>query len=595
MKPNERTCPSCSQIIEHANEAAAQGAAKKNKPCRTCMYATRKNPTAASCPYCEFTTKKLTAFDEHMKSSHSMTTKDAWDKINNGPIKCKCGCGAETTWISWHNGYSGTLKGHSSNIYAVYAPEKAAQISESRKNKLRGKTSWAKGLTKETDDRVASRAASTSAGRKAAFEEGKITIWSKGLTKETDDRLKVASDNLSRMFQEGQLVPWAKGLNKASSEKIAAMAAKVAITHSNKNLREKLDASKRLMYEEIKERVESHGTLALNMPDASCYINDNVPNISVKCTRCSKEWNSSLRRLQSGRCWSCDSTGSVAQSEIYQYVKSKNVAVDSCRRDVLQGLEIDIYVPEHRFGIEYNGLYWHSVINKSSIYHNNKSIKAQENHVNLLHIFEDEWKNKRDIVCSMIDHKLKLHSKKYDARKCTVRSVSTQERKAFFNGNHIDGDVASNAAYGLFANDELLACMSVRKPFHSAHKDAIEIARACCKSNVNVRGWLGRLTKHCATQSKLMGASKMISYIDTRLGTSGKSWERAGWKFNSSTPPRFWWTDFDTRFNRFKFKANKPMGLTEAQVAEEAGVVKIYGCGNMLYEMELLPSPRPTD
>ena len=43
------------------------------------------------------------------------------------------------------------------------------------------------------------------------------------------------------------------------------------------------------------------------------------------------------------------------------------------------------------------------------------------------------------------------------------------------------------------------------------------------------------------------------------------------------------WTDFENKYNRFQYKANKKENKTEEQVALEANVIKIFGCSNSLY------------
>lgn len=75
--------------------------------------------------------------------------------------KCQCGCGKRVRWIFVH--------GHN----------------------RRGIPSWLKGLTKESDIRVAKLAAKAK-GRKS---------WAKGLTKETDERLKRASEKPRKVYE----------------------------------------------------------------------------------------------------------------------------------------------------------------------------------------------------------------------------------------------------------------------------------------------------------------------------------------------------------------------------------------------------------
>ena len=60
-------------------------------------------------------------------------------------------------------------------------------------------------------------------------------------------------------------------------------------------------------------------------------------------------------------------------------------------RTILRPKEIDIYIPDLKIGIEYNGLYWHSIENGTDKYsHRNKSLACRKLGIRLIHIFEFE-------------------------------------------------------------------------------------------------------------------------------------------------------------------------------------------------------------
>jgi hypothetical protein len=103
-------------------------------------------------------------------------------------------------------------------------------------------------------------------------------------------------------------------------------------------------------------------------------------------------------------------------------------------------------------------------------------------------------------------------------------------------------------------------------------------------------GGLARLSRQAKIAARELNFSKLISYVDTRHGSDGSAWSTAGWIKTGETPPSFWWTDNNQRFNRFKFKADKEKNLTEAQVAALAGVTRIYGCKNLIFELSALDS-----
>jgi hypothetical protein len=73
--------------------------------------------------------------------------------------------------------------------------------------------------------------------------------------------------------------------------------------------------------------------------------------------------------------------------------------IDNNVRNIINPFEIDIYLPELKIGIEYNGLFYHSESRgKHKTYHLDKTKLAESKGVKLIHIFEDEWLYKQDIV-----------------------------------------------------------------------------------------------------------------------------------------------------------------------------------------------------
>ena len=539
------------------------------------------------CPICmQWRGKRLTAFEDHLKDTHGTTLKALWDSKNGGPVKCACGCGTETRWNGWWLGYSKVVNGHNGSIYSVCSPEEAAEISRKRSEALRGKESWAKGLSKETDERVKLRGESTSRGRKAAFGSGDLKIWSKGLTKETDERVAAAASNLKGMFESGDLIPWAKGLTKETDERVAEMASRVSLTMRQENIRRRLDTMKRLPLEEIKTRIEDLGMLKV-VGGLEEYVNDAQKVIQVECSGCGERFIGSLRSLQYGKCFKCSPGGSAAQEKLARWIERLGVEVKRNDRSSLgNGLELDIYVKTHDFAVEYNGLYWHSHANRSTLYHSNKTAAAGRAGISMMHVFEDEWRDKPEIVKSMILSRLGMSPNKIGARKCSVKELSMQERKSFFEENHIDGDVAATRAWGLMYEGVIVYGISIRKPFHKK-ESTMEVARCCPKKGCNVQGGLSRLVKIASEECKKSGIKILMTYVDTRLGGIGNGYAAAGFTAVNKTPPRFWWTDFKERFNRFKYRADSKNGLTEASVAEAAGVVKIWGCENIVYTLEI--------
>lgn len=545
------------------------------------------------CHLCGFVTKRVTTFEKHLQEEHELDVETEWLKLNPDQSQyCACGCGEKTKWIGWKNGFTRLKKGHNASIYSgLYSKEEAEAISKKRSANLQGKTGWSKGLTKENDERIAQRAKATAAGRKQAIDEGKIKIWSKGLTKENDERIANAAKSLKMGFKEGRITPWAKGLSKKTDERVAKMASSVSLKLKETSLRQRLDEIKRLKHDEIVSRIEIHDTLEV-VDGLNDYINDASKVINVRCKTCGGNFTSSLRQLQYGRCWNCNPAGSAAQGQIDKFVRnligSENVVAND--RSTFGGkLELDIHIPSKKFAIEYNGLYWHSILFRSSDYHANKTTSCKEQDIRLLHIFQDDWEYRRGIVESTIRHRLGLSKRRISARSCQVVKLDKKARKKFFDSSHLDGDVASKIAWGLEYKGEIVYALSLRQPFHKRYKDKLEVARCAAALDTSVAGGMSRLVKvakqFASSQPGIVG---LLTYVDSRLGgTTVSAYSKAGFILDSTTSPRFWWTDFNKRYDRFKYRANKNLGLSEAQVADQAGVVKIWGCRNFVYTLDI--------
>lgn len=72
------------------------------------------------CPICNHDCgKRLTKFDDHLRTKHETTPQDLWNKINGGSVQCGCGCGKQTLWLGWKHGYGRFLKGHNANLDAT--------------------------------------------------------------------------------------------------------------------------------------------------------------------------------------------------------------------------------------------------------------------------------------------------------------------------------------------------------------------------------------------------------------------------------------------------------------------------------------------
>lgn len=84
--------------------------------------------------------------------------------------------------------------------------------------------------------------------------------------------------------------------------------------------------------------------------------------------------------------------------EIFEFIRS--IYPNTIRqndRKILEGKELDIYIPKLKLGIEIDGDYWHSNIFKNKDFHYNKSNLCQSLGIRLIHIQEYMWHNNKNL------------------------------------------------------------------------------------------------------------------------------------------------------------------------------------------------------
>jgi len=447
-------------------------------------------------------------------------------------------------------------------------------------------SSWSKGLTKENNQSLQQAASKSSKTKRRKFALGEIQAWSKGLTKENDSRLTLQAAKSRDAYAAGEHIPWAKGLSKETDERVAEMARNVKKSMNEKSRRKRLDGLKRLSSEEVSRRLETGVSLFDLISDITDYTRDRHTNMKFKCKNCGLVQTKSLIQALSNKCDSCTPPTSAGHAALARWLQEITEGVLVCDRSTISPYELDIVLPEQHIAIEYNGLYFHSSEFKDKDYHTMKTRMAKDVGYRLIHVFEDEWLQRPEIVKSSLLHAIGKSPRTIFARKCSLSVVNSTQKRDFFEANHMDGNAGSSIAWGLFCQDEMVACLSLRRPMHKKYRGSLEICRFATLNGMHVTGGLGKLIAQARRHCKIVGCSRLITYVDTRLG-NGEGYRAVGFKDVETTINRFWWTDGKNRIDRFKVRADREAGLTEQQVAEQHGVVKIWGCPNLILEMKL--------
>jgi len=279
-------------------------------------------------------------------------------------------------------------------------------------------------------------------------------------------------------------------------------------------------------------------------------------------------------------CTNCNpinTSKSGTEIELVSFIRSNYNRTIITNKKVILPYELDIYLPEDGIAFEFNGLYWHSESQKGKRYHYDKTKRCQMEGIELVHIWEDDWVYKNEIIKSIILNKLNLISNKIFARKCQILPVSIQDSSNFLETNHILGNCKSNIKLGLYYNDILVSIMCFLKK-----GDNFELVRFSNLINFNVVGGASKLFKYFLEKYK---PHQIISYSDNSM-FNGKLYSNLGFRLENETKINYKWVLNKKRCHKSNFRKDRLVkdgydsNKSEADIMiEELGSYKIWDCG----------------
>ena len=295
----------------------------------------------------------------------------------------------------------------------------------------------------------------------------------------------------------------------------------------------------------------------------------------------------SKRKLYNiGLCTVCNPIGenrSVKEKELLNFISS--IYLDKIINNYRDGkMEIDVYLPNLKIGFEFNGLYWHSDIYKDNSFHLKKTTYFKEMGIRIIHIWEDDWDFKKDIIKSQIRNWLGLTENKIFARRCEVKEIENKDVKDFLNRNHILGNSNSLIKIGLFHGNHLVSLMTFDK-FEGRKKmkeGEWNLSRFCNVLNTNVTGGASKLFKYFILKYK---PSRVVSYAD-KDWSDGELYYNLGFKLTNINTPDYKYIIDNKRIHKSRFRKSKT-NITESKLE----IPRIWDCGKLKFEFILDTTP----
>lgn len=487
-----------------------------------------------------------------------------WYWVNNINREHLCKCGKKTTFYkNWKDGYR------------KYCSPKCAQTDSSTKKKRKQTV-----LKKYGVDNIAKLEET-----KLKQEKTNLKKWGYKSSFQNESVREKWKKNIKEKFGVEHVFQLKSIKDKSRKTSLG----KWGVEHfvQSDEYKEKLEDigfSEKLKEINIKKHFEKYNELGLEF----ISIENRILELKGKCGHAFKiHYDSLKRRIENGYkyCTICNPIN-TGQSQEEKLIINwlKELGLDIIERDRSLGIELDILIPDLNIAIEYNGLYWHSELYKDSKYHLNKTEICNKNGVRLIHIWEDDWLYKREIVKSILLNSFRLNNKKIFARNCKIVIVDSKIKNDFLDKNHIQGKCQSSINIGLEYNGELVSLMTFGGRNINAKRE-FELIRFCNKMYYNVVGSASKLFKYFIRNYNF---ENIISYADVSHFT-GDLYKTLGFKYSHRSQPNYWWVVDNIRHHRFTYnkkrlvKEGADPKMTEVEIMYNKGYFRIFGCGQDKY------------
>jgi len=318
------------------------------------------------------------------------------------------------------------------------------------------------------------------------------------------------------------------------------------------------------------------------------------------CSECNKDFELYLelyhnrKKINTILCTNCNPIAthiSGLEIQLQQFIKENyNSIIEFNTNKIIAPYELDIYLPNNKIAIEFNGVHWHSEKYVGNDYHLKKTELCESNDIKLIHIYEDDWMYKNDIVKSNILNILKLTQIIIFANDVEIKEISDNKIiRYFLEKNHIQGFVGSQFKFGLYYNDELVSMITFGKQRKNmgikSSPDSYELLRFCNKLNTNIIGGESKLFMYFIDNYK---PEEIITYAD-RSWSQGELYYKLGFDFVHKSQSNYYYVVDGIRKNRFEFrkdvlvKDGYDKNKTEHEIMLERKIFRIYDSGQLKF------------
>jgi len=224
-------------------------------------------------------------------------------------------------------------------------------------------------------------------------------------------------------------------------------------------------------------------------------------------------------------------------------------------KSIIPPKELDIYLPDAKLAIEFDGLYWHSEGGHHTVdknYHLHKTELCEKQNIHLIHIFENEWTYENEIIKNKLKNILKLNNNIIKSSKIAFLE-NINKSKIIIKLNN-----KSN-------NTIIMSCTFLKI------KNKYEIINI---SNIEYNGF-SKILKYFI---KNYNPNAIIFKADRRWFTvKNNIFKKYGFKLIKVEKPKYYY--FKNSKKEFCIENKNKWSYLKSQ-----GYFRIYDCGNLIYK-----------
>lgn len=305
---------------------------------------------------------------------------------------------------------------------------------------------------------------------------------------------------------------------------------------------------------------------------------------------CGHEWETKVNSRNNGsECQGCSKSVSKAEKRIKAHLESLGFIVQGSNRKILKPKEIDLYIEDKNFGIEFNGVYWHSEHRKKghTDSHINKYKNAEEAGVKLVQIWEDDWNENPELILKNLAKQLNSSSNQH---LLSPIFITSSEAESFLKQNHIQGFASGDFYLGSVDPEGTVQSALVLNKGETDDGTTMHIQRYSAKEN-NVSDLHALLQE----AHEVYGTKTFTVTTDNCEG-EGNFYKASGFTIEREIPQEYMHIIRGKRVStseypveRFRNDPNLQWkdGMTEKELGELNDWGRIWDAGKTIYRFDL--------